>query len=40
MLSLLLTKAALLLDLVKEEMGSFLPFFIFSVTLFVFRFIF
>lgn len=26
MLSLLLTKAALLLDLVKEEMGSFLPF--------------
>lgn len=30
MLSLLLTKAALLLDLVKEELGSFLPFLYFS----------
>lgn len=30
MLSLLLTKAALLLDLVKEEMVSFLPFLYFS----------
>lgn len=30
MLSLLLTKAALLLDLVKEETGSFLPFLYFS----------